>query len=252
MDHIILTGSGRGLGKAFLDAALEKEFFLGIKGDPKDRKILSISRRPELEVSDNRITHISCDLSTIEGVQKAVASFPEPEHGESIVLINNAALLTPLGLLYNQGIQAVHEIYKAMSLNCSAVFALSAAFLKKYSTHNSPRKLILQITSGAATSPMEGAAVYCASKSALNMFSRSIAPEAEKAGVLVISVSPGMVETEMQETLRSTEDFPAAELYQDAHNDGHVAQPEDVVGKIVDWDCFKAVNGTVHHVRDLL
>ena len=67
-------------------------------------------------------------------------------------------------------------------------------------------KQVINISSGAAVKPYEGWSVYCASKAALDMFTKTVAKEQiEKSnGVDCISLYPGVVDTSMQAQIRAS------------------------------------------------
>src|SRR5690606_20395126 len=64
--------------------------------------------------------------------------------------------------------------------------------------------VIVNISSGAAHSPLEGWSAYCASKAALAMLTRSVHLELADAGVFAYGFQPGVVDTGMQATIRAS------------------------------------------------
>ena len=65
---------------------------------------------------------------------------------------------------------------------------------------------IINISSVAAYKYFPGGAVYCATKSAVKMFSEGLRQElAPKYGINVTSIEPGAVDTELTETITDTE-----------------------------------------------
>ncbi len=63
---------------------------------------------------------------------------------------------------------------------------------------------IVNVSSGAAHRALEGWSAYCASKAGLAMLTKSIAEEYGPAGIRVFGFGPGMVDTEMQATVRAS------------------------------------------------
>jgi NAD(P)-dependent dehydrogenase (short-subunit alcohol dehydrogenase family) len=59
---------------------------------------------------------------------------------------------------------------------------------------------VINISSGAAVGAVSGWGAYCVSKAAINMFTEMIA--AEEDDVAAIALRPGVVDTEMQATIR--------------------------------------------------
>lgn len=89
-----------------------------------------------------------------------------------------------------------------------------------------PGGRILHISSGAAHKAMQGMTTYCASKSALFFIYRALKmefeQEAEKLGeqqLFVGSVRPGVVESQIQQTMRTADPsgFTSAPYFKDMH-----------------------------------
>lgn len=98
-----------------------------------------------------------------------------------------------------------------------------------------PTRTVIHISSGAAERVMPGLATYSATKAAINMFVAAAARECDirterdgAAPVRLIAVSPGLVDTEMQATLRgrSARDLPGRDAYVGWQQDGHLRSPE--------------------------
>jgi benzil reductase ((S)-benzoin forming) len=88
----------------------------------------------------------------------------------------------------------------------------------------------LYVSSGAATRPIEGWAVYCATKAGGEMYFRVLA--AERPDLRVANVNPGRMDTGMQDVLRES-DFPSRQSYVDAYESGDLADPDDVAARII-------------------
>ena len=95
---------------------------------------------------------------------------------------------------------------------------------------------IVNVSSGAAHHVIVAASAYCAAKAALNQFSRVLA--AEELDLTVIAVRPGVVDTRMQELLRS--EGPGkmppeqAAYYTDLHTAGRL-EPPHVPARAIAW-----------------
>ena len=61
---------------------------------------------------------------------------------------------------------------------------------------------VVNLSTGAAHTPRDGWSAYCGTKAALAMFTRSIAKEYGDKGVFAYGLQPGMVDTEMQVSIR--------------------------------------------------
>ena len=125
--------------------------------------------------------------------------------------VNNAGLLAPIVQLRNADPGALRANVEA---NVLGVMYGSAAFARHVRARPGGGVLV-NITSGAATTPYEGWAAYCASKAAVDHLTRVVAVEEADAGLRAFAVAPGVVDTGMQAAIRSTpaERFPAVERF---------------------------------------
>lgn len=76
---------------------------------------------------------------------------------------------------------------------------------------------VVNLSSGSATSALEGWSHYCATKAAVRSLTRIADPEYRDRGIRVIGLSPGTVATEMQARIRRLGLNPVSELDPLAH-----------------------------------
>lgn len=220
MKHYIITGASSGIGKAIAEALLKSE----------DSQVYGLSRRQTVE--HDRYKHLAVDLSD----QQALIDFELPQiiDTEQIVLLNNAGTL---GTVAHVGSLSDAEIAGSYNVNVLAPAILSNKFVKAYSELDC-EKLIINISSGAASSPYDGWAVYCSSKAAVDMFSRTMAQEQEMKsnGVNVLAIAPGVVDTAMQTQIRSTDKsgFTRKDKFIELKESGSLYNAEDVADRFVE------------------
>ncbi len=195
MNYYYITGTSRGLGKALA------EHFLNAA---PNNCVIGISRSQGLE--HKNYTHYAVDLGDPEMVREF--HFPPHHDARQIVLINNAGVI---GMIRPAGKTSAGAIINNYNVNLIAPALLTNSFMKAYAESN-VKKIILNISSGAAKNPIEGWANYCSAKAGIDMLSRVIAEEQKNAGAYpfrILSVEPGVVDTQMQEEIRSAspEDF---------------------------------------------
>ena len=242
MNYFIITGTSRGIG-----AGIAKELLA------QGHKVIGISRSENQDLTD-LIQH-SVDLSNTETLESTFAEILQSidvAKASGIFLINNAGLLAPMKPIQKA---SGSEITKHISVNIVAPMILSSVFIRELADLNI-RKRILNISSGAGKNPYFGWAAYCTSKAGIDMFSRTIAVEQKevKNPVEVVSFAPGVVDTEMQSEIRSTneEDFINLRRFKEMHETGTL-QDTATVGKfIADYlqsDRFE--DGGVVDIRDL-
>lgn len=94
----------------------------------------------------------------------------------------------------------------------------------------------MHISSGAGRQAYAGWAIYCASKAALDHHARCVALD-KTPRLRVSSLAPGVVDTEMQTLIRSTEPekFPDHPRFVELKRRGDMRTPRDVAPKLVDY-----------------
>ena len=116
----------------------------------------------------------------------------------------------------------------ALRVGLEAALLLSATFLDVTSGWSGQRR-VLNISSGLGRRAMAGSAAYCAAKAGMDHFSRALALEqaAEANPARVVSIAPGVIDTEMQQELRSADParFPERERFVKLQADGLLLTP---------------------------
>jgi hypothetical protein len=91
-----------------------------------------------------------------------------------------------------------------------------------------PRKVVL-VSSGLGRRAMAGSASYCAAKAGLDHLARAVALEeaARPNGARIVSLAPGVIDTDMQLQLRSADAaaFPERERFAGLHSGGQLDSP---------------------------
>lgn len=183
---VIITGTSSGIGQALAQYYLDK-----------GNKVVGISRRNTIQ--HKNFVFFEKDLS-----ETTDFSFLEETilNSKELLLINNAGVI---GSIERISEQTNSDIISTIQVNTIAPMLLSQLVLQKF-----PLELpliIVNISSGAGKRPIPSWAGYCASKAALDMFSRVIYLEEKERGrnVKVYSVAPGVVDTPMQEQIRKAD-----------------------------------------------
>ena len=102
---------------------------------------------------------------------------------------------------------------------------------------------IVNVSSGAATRASPGRSAYCQSTAALDMAGAVLAEELGEVPALmgrdvaVVSYSPGVVDTAMQEQLRAADEssFPRKQRFVDLFTSGELVRPEEPALEIVEF-----------------
>ncbi len=152
-------------------------------------------------------TAIPCDVSDFVQVQALIDTA-----GDVDVLINNAGLIDPIARLADSDPTAWGNV---VDVNIKGVYHGLRAALPGMIKRGSGT--IINISSGAATSALEGWSHYCATKAAALSLNRVADKEARSAGVRVMGLSPGTVATDMQREIAASGINPVSQLAWDAH-----------------------------------
>ncbi len=221
----IITGTSRGLGAALADLLI----------DPSHR-LVCMARAP-LPALQERALAANCAFSAVAvdlcdvaaaetSLESALAEIMPGDYSE-ITLINNAGTVLPIKPA--EKIRA-EEIMASVAVNLAAPMALTSTFLRLTADWPACQRKVVNITSGAAQKPYQGWSVYCATKAALDQFSRCVALEqAELAnGARIAALAPGMIDTGMQAEIRAVaaEDFKEQSRFLALQQAGALATPE--------------------------
>ncbi|NGM88242.1 SDR family oxidoreductase [Parapusillimonas sp. SGNA-6] len=225
----IVTGASRGLGHALA---------LGLMAP--DVALITVSRRHNADLAQHAQLS-GCSLQQIQGDLANPAAAERIANqilgkldiqAERYLLINNAGTVDPVSLA--SGLDNAAAITAAFSLNVTCPMLMIAALLRLPADGNVDRR-ILNISSGAGRNPMPGWGVYCATKAALDHYSRVV--QAENHGVRIASLAPGVIDTGMQEHIRgsSRDHFPDVQRFIHMHEAGQLSAPADVAARILDY-----------------
>jgi NAD(P)-dependent dehydrogenase (short-subunit alcohol dehydrogenase family) len=151
----------------------------------------------------------------------------------SVTLINNAGVVSDPAPL---SASASADLARALRVGLEAPMLLSAAFLRATAGWAVPRKLLM-ISSGLGRYAIAGSASYCAAKAGMDNLARAIALEEAAApnGARVVSLAPGVIDTDMQVQLRSAsaERFPERERFLNMQTSGLLMSPAQAASKVL-------------------
>src|SRR5437868_13543327 len=87
---------------------------------------------------------------------------------------------------------------------------------------------VINISSSAAHRALEGWSAYCCAKAGLAMLTTALALETTRSGVRVFGLAPGVVDTDMQVTIRASSScvFCPLRARAGAHARGHEGRVE--------------------------
>lgn len=215
----IVTGGSRGLGQALC----RQHELAGFR-------VLEFSRSAPHHFSTQ--VDLAVPTEAPQTISAALACI-DPGKCTELLVFNNAVALTPIGPVWRK---ATKEVLANLNANfTSAILALTAVM--QHFRETACRKVIVNISSGAALKGYAGWSLYCASKAGMEGFIRGIAAEERhhEHPFIAISVDPGVIDTEMQAAIReaSASDFPDVERFKRRKHQGGLASAEAVASGII-------------------
>lgn len=237
MKLAVVTGTSRGLGQA-LAAGLRSEGWhvAGLArtvASPHD--IAADLRRPE----------------AIAPAFDAAVNGIGPTRITQLLVVHNAGTVEPIGATAALDSAAIAA---AVHLNLTAGMLLFAAAMARFQSLPG-RKLLAQVSSGAALRAHAGLSVYCAAKAGLEHHLRVLALEqsSQPHPFLPVVLDPGAMDTGMQAALRAAAPQPSGAVADAAQRQqqGALAAPADVAHTLVALlQSPHLTAGQRYHVRD--
>lgn len=191
----IVTGSGRGIGKAISLKFAEQGADLVINGH-KDIDSISETAR-EIRSLGCKSLPVVADVSNDEDVKKIVSATVK-EFGKIDILVNNAGILisAPVEQLPLKDWDAVMDVNLKGSFLCSKY--VGQQMIKQKGG------VIINIASIAGLVPVVFAGAYSPSKAGLISLTQILAMEWAKYNIRVNSLCPGSIETQLTDAEWST------------------------------------------------
>lgn len=251
MKYFIITGTSRGLGEAIVKQLLDK-----------NNTLFCISRKQNNELKDIasergiNLYYFSCDLQKneeIEKVMERIFSSIDFSNAEGIYLINNAGVIEPIKPI---GKANMRELTENVHVNLLAPMIISTYFIR-HTSEFATKKVIVNISSGAANKARHGWAAYSSSKAGIDMFTKTVGLEQEEAEhpVEIISFSPGVMDTDMQGVIRTAkkEDFSDVERFIEFNEKGTLRSPDFISSVILDLIFNQQIiNGHVYDIKTFI
>ena len=234
----LVTGASRGIGAATVRELAAR----GASVVMAARSAMQLEMLAEdIRADDGVVEPVICDVKDYAQVEAAVACSVE-KFGRLDILVNNAGVIDPIGALIDSD---PAEWAQAAAINYKAVYNGLRAALPNMVAQGSG--VVVNVSSGAATSPLEGWAHYCSAKAGALMLTRCADLELSGTGVRVVGLSPGTVATYMQEAIRASGINPVSQL------DPGVHVPAEWPARAIAWLCSEdaaAYHGVDVSLRD--
>ena len=183
----LVTGAARGIGAAIALKLAENGADVAITYEKSAEKAEALIA--EIQVMGRKAVAIQADAASAE-TAAATVDRTVADLGGLDILINNAGVL----FAGDFATQPLEEIQLQLDVNVRGVFLITQAALKYIP--NGGRIISTGSNAGLAV-PFAGIAVYAATKSALESFTRGLARELGPREITVNLVRPGPIDTDM-------------------------------------------------------
>ena len=156
------------------------------------------------------------------------------------ILVNNAAIIGPIGCILDV---SAEDWATNIDINLTSAFHATQRALAHMVAKGSGT--IINISSGAAHRPQEGWSAYCAGKAGLAMLTRSIHMEYGDQGIRVFGFAPGVVDTDMQGSIRASGINPVSKLPRTS------LAPSEEPARAIAWLCTPAADALAGQELDV-
>jgi len=227
----LVTGAGRGIGRAIANELAKASVSVALVARSQN----------ELEETATSLRRLGGTASVIKADIGDPDQLPQvvkqvrDEFGVVDILINNAAVVWPLGP--SAAIDPA-DWTAAIGVNLVAVASLTFALLPAMLEQNWGR--VVNVSSGIVARPtsMIGGNAYVTGKAALEAHTVNLAAELADSGVTVNAFRPGSVDTAMQAWIREQDpDRIGASLHERfsrSHQEGTLISPERSARSLLD------------------
>ena len=227
----LVTGAGRGIGKAIAIALAKCQIFVYV--NYLANKASAQRTLEEIHTQNGQGDLLQFDITSLEESQKAVKTIIQ-EKEKIDILINNAGIRDDklLAMMKKDAWQ------KVMDTNLTGFYNITKPVVKNMLKNRFGR--IVNVTSAAGQIGNPGQVNYSASKAGLIGATKALAREVGNRNITVNAVAPGFIETQMLDGMdldRIIDTIPAKRL----------GKPEEVAHAIAFLCSKKAayVNGQV-------
>jgi NADP-dependent 3-hydroxy acid dehydrogenase YdfG len=209
---IIVTGASSGIGKALAKNLAAKGYAIFAVARSKERL-------EALAKEHANIIPVCADI-TVEQDRKSLI-VKVAELGKPVDVVNNAGVAMPKSI----DLITDAEWHKTFKTNVDAPYWLFRDCLPYFD-----QSRVLNISSGLAHSTLPGTGVYSITKAALYMLYQVINTDLEPSKVIAGSLRPGIIDTEMQQQLRSKDvsEFPSVAIFKGFHEQKQLRDADDV------------------------
>jgi NAD(P)-dependent dehydrogenase (short-subunit alcohol dehydrogenase family) len=199
----VVTGANRGIGFEIARQLAERGIQVVLASRSPAQGVAAVGKLAESGLT-NVVSHpldVTSDTSTA-----VFSAWVEQEFGACDVLVNNAGILDPRSArVVSTSLKTLREV---LATNLEGPFLMSRALVPLMQRRNYGRIVNVSSGLGQLSDMGAGSPAYRISKASLNALTRTLAVELSGTNILVNSVCPGWVRTDMggPDALRSVEE----------------------------------------------
>ena len=187
----IVTGGGRGIGKAIAHRLVEA----GANVVIASRKLENLeATAKEFSGLEGKVVPVVCHVGRLDQLENLVAE-TEKQLGPVDVLVNNSATNIGQGPSLEVSDEMVFKMFEINILSAVRLIRLTVPKMIERGTGGS----IINIASIAGIRPQTHGLLYSATKASLIMMTRNWALEFGKHNVRVNAIAPGLIQTDFSE-----------------------------------------------------
>ena len=215
----IVTGGSRGIGRGIAELLAARGAAVGVAY--REREEPAREFEASVRAGGGRAWAARCDVAD----EKSVSAFfgqAVLELGPVDILVNNA------GVTHNAHIAllGLPQWQQVMQVNLDGVYHCVRAVVRGMLLRRWGR--IINVSSPSARLPLLGQSAYAASKAGLEGLTRALSRDLAGKGVLVNAVAPGLIESEMLDTMPAA----AREAHLRAVAVGRTGTPREVAALV--------------------
>ena len=213
----IVTGSGRGIGRAIAMKLAENGATVVV--NDIDRAAQAVAE--EIQATGKKSLAVIADVTSAEDVTKMVDT-AIATYGRVDILVNNAGINRDQLLMR----MSEEDWDRVLAVDLKSVFLCTRAVLRPMLKQRQGRIVSIASIVGLVGNP--GQANYAAAKAGIIGFSKTVAREVASRGITVNAIAPGFIDTDMTQKLPENQ---RQELMARIPL-GCLGSPEDVAGAV--------------------